>query len=848
MLRAFTKQTGITVKVLKDGDAGAALNQAILTKDNPLGDAFFGIDNTFLSRALAAGIFVPYTALGLDRVPKALQLDPRNRVTPVDYGDVCVNYDKHWFASNHVAVPTTLEDLADPALRGKLVVENPATSSPGLAFVLASVAKFGSNGWQDYWKRLRSNDVKVDDGWEQAYDTDFSGSSGHGAYPLVVSYASSPPAEVYYAKPTPTSAPTGTLTDTCFRQVEFAGVLKGAAHPTRGAGADRLHAVGAVPGGHPAADVRLPVPLGHAAAAGLHEVRDGPEPPVHAPGGADRRQARRVDLAVDEHRPAVTAPAAGTQSLAARLSRGRSRLLVVGVPVVFLGVFFVWPVVRIIGRGLVPDGRLDLDPLGQVLTDPGLRHVAWFTVWQAALSTLLTLAIGLPGAYVLSRYRFRGRVLVRALVTVPFVLPTIVVGAAFSALGITGSLGAILLAHVFFNYAVVVRTVGGLWSHLDPRPEEAAQMLGANRWRTFVGVTLPALRPAVVAAGSIVFLFCFTSFGVILVLGGPRYATLETEIYRQTAQLLDLPVAAALAVVQLAAVLAALSVGGWARGRRSAALGLRAASEAGARLRTTGSRAFLATNLVVMAALLGVPISVLVLRSFEHGLDAYRQLTQVSSGFLEPPIRAVWTSLRYASIATVLALVVGGTAAFALAGAHRARRRSAWLLDLLVMLPLGVSAVTVGFGFLIALDAPPLDLRTSPAIIPIAHALIAIPFVVRVMLPVLQSIDPRLREAAAVLGAGPRRVWLEVDLRIAARAALVAAGFAFAISLGEFGATLFIVRPETTTLPVAIYRLLGRPGAASFDQAMAASTILMALTAVSVLVIERLRVRDVGEF
>ena len=249
-----------------------------------------------------------------------------------------------------------------------------------------------------------------------------------------------------------------------------------------------------------------------------------------------------------------------------------------------------------------------------------------------------------------------------------------------------------------------------------------------------------------------------------------------------------------------------------------------------------------------MAALLGTPIAVLVARSFDHGLDAYRQLGHVSSGFLEPPIRAVWTSLRYASIATVIALVVGGAAAFALAGAHRAKRRHAWLLDLLVMLPLGVSAVTVGFGFLIALDSPPLDLRTSTAIIPIAHALIAIPFVVRVMLPVLQSIDPRLREAAAVLGAGPRRVWLEVDLRIAARAALVAAGFAFAISLGEFGATLFIVRPETTTLPVAIYRLLARPGSSSFDQAMAASTILMALTAVSVLVIERLRVRDVGEF
>lgn len=524
------------------------------------------------------------------------------------------------------------------------------------------------------------------------------------------------------------------------------------------------------------------------------------------------------------------------------------RVAIVAVPVTFLAVFFVWPVIAILERGLAPDGALNLEPLGEVLTDPALRHVLWFTVWQALLSTGLTLLLGLPGAFVLSRYRFRGRALARALVTVPFVLPTVVVGAAFRALGVSGSIGAILLAHVFFNYAVVVRTVGGLWSHLDPRPEEAAQVLGANRWRTFVSVTLPALRPAIIAAASIVFLFCFTSFGVILVLGGPRYATLETEIYRQTAQLLDLPVAAALALVQLAAVLAALAVGGWARGRRTEALGLRAASEASARPRGTRARAFLAANLAFMVVFLGTPIAVLVLRSFVPGFDAYRGLTHTSTGFLEPPIRAVWTSLRYATIATALALVVGGAAAFALAGAHRNRRRGRGLLDVLVMLPLGVSAVTVGFGFLIALDAPPFDLRTSPAIIPIAHALIAIPFVVRVMLPVLQSIDPRLREAAAVLGAAPRRVWLEVDLRIAARAALVAAGFAFAISLGEFGATLFIVRPETTTLPVAIYRLLGHPGATSYDQAMAASTILMALTAASVLVIERLRIRDVGEF
>jgi thiamine transport system substrate-binding protein len=231
VLRDFTKQTGITVRVLKNGDAGAALNQAILTKDAPLGDAFFGVDNTFLSRALAAGIFVPYTAKGVDRVPASLRLDDRNRVTPIDYGDVCVNYDKQWFADKHLAVPTSLDDLADAKYKDQLVVENAATSSPGLAFLLATVAKYGPDGWDGYWKRLRANGVKVVDGWEQAYDTEFSGAAGKGDFPLVVSYASSPPAEVIYAKPTPKTAPTGSIDDTCFRQVELAGVLKGAAHP-----------------------------------------------------------------------------------------------------------------------------------------------------------------------------------------------------------------------------------------------------------------------------------------------------------------------------------------------------------------------------------------------------------------------------------------------------------------------------------------------------------------------------------------------------------------------------------------------------------------------------------------
>jgi thiamine transport system substrate-binding protein len=230
VMRAFTKQTGVTVKTLPAGDAGAAVNQVVLTKNNPLGDAFYGVDNTLLSRALDEGVFIPYKSPELANIPAELQLDPKHRVTPVDTGDVCVNYDKKYFVDKKLTVPKTLDDLTKPEYKGLLVTENPATSSTGLAFMLGTVAHFRNDGWRSYWQKLRDNDVKVVDGWEQAYNTEFSGSSGKGNYPLVVSYASSPPAEVVNASHPVTAPPTGALLDTCFRQIEFVGILKGTTH------------------------------------------------------------------------------------------------------------------------------------------------------------------------------------------------------------------------------------------------------------------------------------------------------------------------------------------------------------------------------------------------------------------------------------------------------------------------------------------------------------------------------------------------------------------------------------------------------------------------------------------
>jgi thiamine transport system substrate-binding protein len=231
VLAAFTRKTGIRVQIDKSaGDAGAALSQAILTKSHPIADAFYGLDNTFLSRALDEGIFEEWTAEGLDRVPESLQLDPTHHVTPIDYGDVCVNYDKDWFASHDRRPPSTLADLVAPAYRDLTVVEKPSTSSTGLAFLLATVARYGNTGWKDYWRKLRSNGVLVQPGWEQAYTGSFTAGGSGGTRPIVVSYASSPPADVVYSNPKKSVPGIAAMSDGCFRQVEFVGILEGTRH------------------------------------------------------------------------------------------------------------------------------------------------------------------------------------------------------------------------------------------------------------------------------------------------------------------------------------------------------------------------------------------------------------------------------------------------------------------------------------------------------------------------------------------------------------------------------------------------------------------------------------------
>nr|WP_246300725.1 ABC transporter permease subunit [Actinopolyspora biskrensis] len=457
----------------------------------------------------------------------------------------------------------------------------------------------------------------------------------------------------------------------------------------------------------------------------------------------------------------------------------------------------------------------------------------------------------MPLAYLLARVRIPGKVLLRAVITVPFVLPTLVVGMAFRALLGTAepSVSAIVLANAFFNVAVVARTVGGLWAQLDRRAEDAARSLGAGPLRTFGTVTLPALRPALWSATAVVFLFCSTSFGVVLVLGAGRYRTLETEIYLRTVRMLDLSGAAALSLLQLAAVLAALAVAALARRRRESAGGVRAA-ERPARNPRGAEWLVVAAGGAVLAALL-VPIGALLVRSVSSrsgwSLAGYRALSGTGDGALGVSgWQAALNSLRTATDATWMALSLGVLACLVLISLRK--RWTAELMDTALMLPLGVSAVTVGFGYLITLQLLPGDLRTSPLLVPFAQALVVTPLVVRTVLPVLRSVDERLREAAATLGAGPWRVRREVDLPLAGRAICTAAGFGFVVALGEFGATGFLARPEAPTLPVAISELISRPGELNTQMAYASCALLMLVTAGAVLVIESLRTDSVGEF
>jgi len=504
------------------------------------------------------------------------------------------------------------------------------------------------------------------------------------------------------------------------------------------------------------------------------------------------------------------------------------------VPVVFLGVLVVWPLIEVLVRSLAGVGP---ERLAEILGRRSTRSILWFTVWQAAASAALTLALGLPIAHVLARYRFRGRAAVRAIAVVPFVLPTVVVAAAidasFEALSIDldRSVGAILVAHVFFNIAIVIRVVGGRWVSLDRRPEEAAMVLGASPWTAFRFTTLPRLLPVIGSAGILTFLFSFTSFGVILILGGPTNATIETEIYRNAVFRQEFDVAAVLALIQIAVVAALSLISARLQGRFSR-------QERGRRraydrpIRSKAERRHVITIIGLVAVVVGGPLVALVAASLRtgdrrFGLTNYRNLFEPVNLLPVSAAEAVGTSLRYGLIAALIAVFVGVVTAFVVTRGGALGRS----LEVAALVPLGVSAVTLGFGYLLAFTV--LDLRRSTWIVPIAHSVIGLPFVLASVIPALRAVDHRYREAASVLGATPSGVVRLIDLPLIRGAALTGGGFAFAVSLGEFGATSFLARSDGAfTAPLAIFRLLSQPGDLLRGRALALSVVMGVMVAI----------------
>ena len=547
----------------------------------------------------------------------------------------------------------------------------------------------------------------------------------------------------------------------------------------------------------------------------------------------------------------------------------------------FLGVFFFYPLARILWVGLNPAALFSI-PASSFLV---IRETGLFTFNQSILSTLLTLALGLPAAFLFARFDFRGKSFLRTLTAIPFMLPTVVVAAGFTALlgprgwlnialmhlfGLgtpplvfTGTLGAILVAHIFYNTTIVIRIVGNAITHLDPRLQQAARSLGADPLQVFWRITLALLRPSILAAALLVFIFDFTSFGVILLLGGPAFSTLEVAIYTQAVSFFNMPLAALLSLIQLLCTLAFSILYSRLLPRTVVSVGPRLNPSSHPHGLT--QRFFVGFLSFLFFVFYLLPLSALPLRSVlrleadegqrgqvRYGLtgDYYTELfvNRNDSIFYVPPFEAIGNSLAYAGLTMVISLLLGFPVATALAHPGRLAR----LLDPLIMLPLGASAVTLGLGFIITFNKPifasQFVLVSSPVLVPIAHSIIALPFVIRALQPALASIPDRLRQAAAMLGASPRRVWFAVDWPIVSRATLSAAVFAFTISLGEFGASSLVVRPEYPTLPIAIARFLSQPGGLNYGQAMAMATILMLVCGLGILLIERLRLPGAGEF
>jgi thiamine transport system permease protein len=520
-----------------------------------------------------------------------------------------------------------------------------------------------------------------------------------------------------------------------------------------------------------------------------------------------------------------------------------NRKILWALPLFFVAVLFYWPVTEVALLGLAGDWTAKL-------LEPKNLEVVWFTLWQAAVSTVLTVVVAIPGSYLLYRRSFPGQQIVNALITVPFVLPSIVVAVGFTVfrsvhnfyqeLGLTflaDPVYWIIAAHVFVNYSIAVKTIGGVWATLDSDTESAAELDGAGRLRTLVSLSLPQLRPAISSAAALIFLFSATSFGIVLVLGGGQIQTIETAIFFAATQRLDLELASALVLVQTLITALAFVVGTKLSG---GTFGLEQVFE-GARKPKIDIRDLPAVvfSAAIWVGLLAMPLLLVLVQAFNtkgaFSLDNFANLgTRGARDILNTTfVQAAGNSTRNMLIAAVLAFVLGTLIAWLLA---RTRFRS---LDLVFLLPLGVSSVVLGFGFLVTFDTDWFPLRSSWLIVPLAQALIALPMVIRLVHPSLISIGKEPVEQAQLDGASSFQIWRFVESKMIRGVLLTAVGFAGIISLGEFGASSFLANGSQATIPTMLYRLIARPGEQNYGMAMAVSAILIVLSALVVYLVSR---------
>ena len=523
------------------------------------------------------------------------------------------------------------------------------------------------------------------------------------------------------------------------------------------------------------------------------------------------------------------------------------RLALWAAPVLFVLVLFYWPLGKIISIGVSSNW------IAIYLQHSTLQAI-WFTIWQSALSTIISLLIGIPGAYILYRKKFRGQMFLRALITVPLVLPSIVVAIVFASfraeheiykqLGMgfffENSIYWIIGAHVFINYSLIVRSIGGVWANLDNETEEAAELAGAGRLRTLLAISLPQLKPAIVAASALVFLFCFSSYGIILILGGGLVHSIETEIASAALQYLDIQKASALAVMQTVFTIVAFTV---SETIARHPVGIEQVDES-THKPAIDKRDWLAVGITgtVVIGLISIPILLVLAKAFtfDGALSLANFTNLLGRGDRDVLNISVWqatlNTLRNVGVSASISVVLGATVSYLLSRNHKSRRIRVTnrVFDVMFLLPVGISSVVLGFGYLVTFGSGILPIRSSWLVLPLVQALIATPLVIRLIYPALISIGDDQREAAELAGANSSQIWWQIETGIIRNVIVTAIGFAVIASIGEFGAASLLAYGDQATLPTILYALISRPGEQNFGMAMAVCAILIALTFVLV--------------